>query len=76
MLFDIEEFATYVTYTRRLGFEDNPDYDYLRGLFTKVLVKINEPEDGIFDWMLLEQSKYDFKVSKPLFLINIHNMTC
>lgn len=60
----LEEFAMYVTYTRRLGFEDTPDYDYLRGLFTKVLVKLNESDDGVFDWMLLDQAKYDFKVGQ------------
>ena len=34
-----EEFATYLSYARNLKFEEQPDYDYLRGLMNK----------GIFD---------------------------
>lgn len=30
-----EEFAQYLQYARGLKFEDQPDYDYLRGLFSK-----------------------------------------
>ncbi|TRM64245.1 kinase-like domain-containing protein [Schizophyllum amplum] len=48
-----EEFAIYMNYVRKLGFEETPDYDFLRELFTKVLKTLNEPEDGVFDWMLL-----------------------
>lgn len=44
-------------YVRRLGFEETPDYDFLRELFTKVLKNMNEPEDGIYDWMLLHGGK-------------------
>ncbi|EJP62034.1 casein kinase 1 epsilon [Beauveria bassiana ARSEF 2860] len=29
------EFATYISYTRSLGFKDRPDYAYLRRLFGK-----------------------------------------
>ena len=28
-----EEFAEYLTYVRNLKFEEQPDYDYLRGLY-------------------------------------------
>ncbi|KAI9205247.1 kinase-like domain-containing protein [Polychytrium aggregatum] len=48
-----EEFATYLSYVRNLKFEETPDYDYLRGLFSKVLTRQGEVEDGIFDWMLI-----------------------
>jgi len=30
-----EEFATYLTYSRGLKFEEEPDYDYIRKLFDK-----------------------------------------
>jgi casein kinase 1 len=46
-----------MNYVRKLGFEETPDYDFLRELFTKVLKTLNEPEDGIFDWMLLNGGK-------------------
>lgn len=46
-----------MNYVRKLGFEETPDYDFLRELFTKVLKTIGEPEDGVFDWMLLNNGK-------------------
>ena len=45
------EFRDYVNYTRKLGFEDDPDYNYLKGLFLKVLEKENSIIDFWFDWM-------------------------
>ena len=38
---------------RKLGFEETPDYDFLRELFAKVLENIGDLDDGIYDWMLL-----------------------
>jgi hypothetical protein len=52
-----EEFAIYMNYVRKLGFEETPDYDFLRELFTKVLKTLGEPDDGVFDWMLLNGGK-------------------
>lgn len=45
------QFETYLFYVRNLGFEDAPDYDYLRGLFTEAARenKIDE-SDNKFDW--------------------------
>jgi hypothetical protein len=44
-------------YVRKLGFEESPDYDFLRELFTKVLKNIGEQDDSIFDWMLINNGK-------------------
>ncbi|KAG2074209.1 kinase-like protein [Suillus decipiens] len=52
-----EEFAIYMNYVRKLGFEETPDYDFLRELFTKVLKNSGEQDDGIFDWMLINNGK-------------------
>lgn len=52
-----EEFAIYLNYVRKLGFEETPDYDFLRELFTKVLKNSGEAEDGVYDWMLLNNGK-------------------
>ncbi|KAF7330274.1 Kinase-like protein [Mycena venus] len=52
-----EEFGIYMNYVRKLGFEETPDYDFLRELFTKVLKSAGEQEDLIFDWMLLNGGK-------------------
>ncbi|WDK20660.1 hypothetical protein CGRA01v4_11947 [Colletotrichum graminicola] len=46
-----DEFNKYLTYVRNLGFEDTPDYDYLRELFTQALKNTGEVEDGEYDWM-------------------------
>ncbi|KAL1923672.1 uncharacterized protein VTP21DRAFT_8652 [Calcarisporiella thermophila] len=48
-----EEFAIYLNYVRKLGFEETPDYDFLRDLMSQVLRNIGEVDDGIFDWMVL-----------------------
>ncbi|KAI9461557.1 kinase-like protein [Lactarius psammicola] len=52
-----EEFAIYMNYVRKLGFEENPDYDFLRELFSKVLKTTGEQDDGVYDWMLLNNGK-------------------
>ncbi len=45
------ELAEYVRYTRNLEFEQNPDYNYLRGLFRKIMEdKGYDPNDIKFDW--------------------------
>ena len=53
----IEEFSIYLNYVRKLGFEETPDYDFLRELFTKVLKSSGEAEDGVYDWMMLNNGK-------------------
>ncbi|KAI9015323.1 kinase-like domain-containing protein [Phycomyces nitens] len=52
----LEEFAIYFQYARRLGFEETPDYDFMRGLFDKVLKTIPDAEDGVYDWMLIKHN--------------------
>ncbi|KAI0244627.1 Palmitoylated plasma membrane-bound casein kinase, partial [Massospora cicadina] len=48
-----EEFAMYMNYTRKMAFEETPDYDHLRGLMDKVLAKLGiREEDEVFDWMV------------------------
>ena len=49
----LEEFGIYLNYVRKLGFEETPDYDFLRELFTKVIRNNGEIEDDVFDWNLL-----------------------
>lgn len=50
-----DEFNKYLTYVRNLGFEDTPDYDYLRELFTQALKNSGEVEDGEYDWMKISK---------------------
>jgi casein kinase 1 len=46
--------SIYLNYVRKLGFEEAPDYAFLRELFTKVLKNSGEVEDGVYDWNLLD----------------------
>lgn len=65
-----QEITFYLSYARRLGFEETPDYDYMRELFTKALQDQAIPEDGVFDWMLLNAGKgYDVTLVRPPALI-------
>jgi len=52
-----EEFGIYLNYVRKLGFEETPDYDFLRELFAKVLKNNGDTEDGVYDWNLLNGGK-------------------
>ena len=45
-----EEFATYISYTRSLGFRDKPNYAYLRKLFRRAFVARGFKYDNVFDW--------------------------
>ena len=45
-----QEFAEYVRYCRNLGFEDDPNYNYLRNLFKRLLLKMRENNDSNFTW--------------------------
>ncbi|TFK55102.1 CK1/CK1/CK1-G protein kinase [Heliocybe sulcata] len=52
-----EEFAIYLNYVRKLGFEETPDYEFLRELFLKVLKNNGDVEDSVYDWNLLNGGK-------------------
>lgn len=66
-----EEFSKYLTYVRNLGFEDTPDYDYLRELFTQALKSTGEVEDGEYDWMKLTKDSKNWEAMKhPGYLHN------
>ena len=53
LLSPTEEFGIYLNYVRKLGFEETPDYDFLRELFAKVMKNNNDVDDGVYDWNLL-----------------------
>jgi hypothetical protein len=43
------EFGAYVDYIRALGFEDKPDYSYLRSIFRSLFVRSGFEYDNVFD---------------------------
>ncbi|TYJ58420.1 hypothetical protein B9479_000966 [Cryptococcus floricola] len=49
-----EELATYITYCRSLRFDDEPDYDYCRGLFRQAFERAGFKDDGVYDWAASE----------------------
>jgi len=55
--FFLEEFGIYLNYVRKLGFEETPDYDFLRELFAKVMKNNGDVDDGVFDWNLLNDGR-------------------
>lgn len=40
----------YVSYVKNLQYEEEPDYDYLKGLFEECIKGMNETYDNIYDW--------------------------
>ena len=44
------EFAAYIDYTRRLAFDDRPDYARFRRLFRRRFQSEGFKHDHVFDW--------------------------
>jgi len=51
------EFAAYLKYCRGLKFDEDPDYDRLRKLFTNLFSTQKYAPDCMFDWVSLKQEK-------------------
>ncbi|ODN93557.1 hypothetical protein L198_05423 [Cryptococcus wingfieldii CBS 7118] len=45
-----EELSTYISYSRSLKFDDEPDYEYCRGLLRRVFEREGYKDDGVYDW--------------------------
>lgn len=69
----LEEFNKYLSYVRNLGFEDTPDYDFLRDLFTQALKNTGEVEDGEYDWMKLNGGRGWEAVKSHPSALHLHN---
>jgi len=52
-----EEFIDYIKYCRKLEFEQEPNYDYLRNLFFLILIKENQKNDLNFFWINKNNAK-------------------
>ena len=57
-----EEFVEYIKYCRNLKFEENPDYEKLRNLFKKILLKNQLINDYNFSWLKIIKSKNTNKI--------------
>ena len=61
-----QEFAEYLRYCRNLGFEDEPDYNYLINLFKGLLIKMKENNDSNFTWNKILMSFWNKKSKENL----------
>ena len=52
-----------MNYCRRLGFEENPDYNYLINLFQSFMKELSYEDDGQFDWVIQRQ-KIEEKIKR------------
>jgi hypothetical protein len=52
-----QEFVVYLNYARSLGFDDEPDYDYLRNLFRYLFIREGFQKDYVFDWIWRNQNE-------------------
>ena len=46
-----QELIEYIKYCKNLKYEEEPDYDHLTGLFSKIITNMNEKIDFKFDWV-------------------------
>ncbi|OUM57789.1 hypothetical protein PIROE2DRAFT_17112 [Piromyces sp. E2] len=60
------EFKIYMNYVRTLKFDEQPDYEYLRNLFNKVLSRMGEIDDGVFDWMMVMDKKVEERLKREM----------
>jgi hypothetical protein len=51
------EFTTYLKYTRNMGFDEKPDYSYLRKIFRDLFVRERFQNDYVFDWTVYKYHK-------------------
>lgn len=52
-----KEIQILVEYTKKLSFEQEPNYEYLRGLFRTILMKMEKINDNIFFWNKIKNIK-------------------
>lgn len=61
-----KQFLTYMNYVRALQFEQNPDYNMLKGLFQEIMNKFNYENDLEFDWRKFYKGKMPVQKSALL----------
>lgn len=50
------EIRLYFEHVKSLGFEDRPDYDYLKRLFRELFFRKGFTYDNVFDWDVISQN--------------------
>ena len=67
-----KQFCEYVRYTRNLGFEQEPNYDYLKKLIYNVMNKYEYNFDFLFDWGL-KKGNAKSEITKSIIINNKSN---
>ena len=47
-----KEFCTFLNYSRKLKFEEKPDYPYVIGMFRELFIKEGFEFDFMYDWIV------------------------
>ena len=79
-----EEFTSFIKYCRNLEFEQDPDYDYLKSLFTNILFRNYPKQELFFFWVnnkhinkrhsnSVEITNSHYKKIKSSVYINLYN---
>lgn len=59
------QFGEFLRYVRNLKFEEEPDYELLKGLMTSVLEELHIENDSHYDWMDLNGGRgWDIRLNK------------
>lgn len=53
----LDEFSEYIEQTRSMGYEEEPDYEALRGLFHRIMQRNGYTDDKMFDWILKKNNQ-------------------
>lgn len=64
------EFKTYFEYIKNLGFQDTPDYNFIRKLFLDLMKKLGYQFDYEYDWLQKNIPKLELKTPKINFISN------
>ncbi len=60
-----EEFATYLNYCHKLGFDEKPDYGLLRKLFKDLYIKKGFECDYVYDWNIVKSASHKTAAALP-----------
>ena len=52
-----QEFTDYLNYSRSIGFEETPDYNYIKKLFKDLFVRLEYECDYNFDWVMVNEKR-------------------
>ena len=66
-----EEFTSFIKYCRNLEFEQDPDYDYLKSLFTNILIRNYPNQELFFFWV--NNKHINNRISNSVEIINSHH---